>query len=616
MPEDLDQTLGYDPGSVFRDVLREEGVLLELTMRPAHTASFIWGSVNIPPQEVARGRDFFESQCRHEVGHRVVPYAPSTVERSLAAKEVVKEEGIEDTHSFLNVVFDLMVDGRNLARNPGVYKPYMEYYTEYYLSSPDPRMRLLGEVGKLLLRQRSKDKTAVRLYDLLFRDGRRFYTRLREAARLLHPLFSSVNEQEYGTYGSAPHNPNQNQQGEQGEQGEQGQQGQQGEDQTQGQQGEDQTQGQQGEGQGQNQNQQEEQGEQQGGTSGGSKQDDGKENGGNGKDGDGREDGDTGSSGAGQPGASEDGKAGNDKSGDTGPTLANMSGAIEIPDLDNARDVDIVDLARELQEAGVEVQPRPSNNQAHRLWLTYQRLKLLDRFVELTENVGRRESTSEVPEVWRPGDDPARLDLVDTIQRHGMAIPGVTTLKRGEGRLFGTGRAGNVMLILDNSGSTGYHSRGKKIIDTIREAAFCITETARRKGDWAGAVAFGDGILWDIPMSNTDYDPLVDQIIEMDGDSGSTILTGAVKWVLDQIRGKPSVTTFLITDGKVHDLDKVWSELEEIHRQGKLVIFLIRRPTDAQADMERYTNKGFRVYQIEAGIEFSEDALVELDEGE
>jgi len=563
----------YNPVTTFREVLREEGVLLELTVRPAHTASFTWGTVNIPPEDIEKGEDFFSAQVRHEVGHRVVPYAPSTVERGIAAREVAKEEGVQDTHSFLNVVYDLMVDGRNLARNPGVYRPYMEYYTEMYLSSPDPRMRLLGEVGKLLLGQKSQNKTAKGIYDLLFRDGRRFYIRLREAARILKPLFSGSEEQQYGAYGSNPA-PREEQDGDGGQNG----------------QGNDET-GERGQGSG-------------GGESDG---EDDTQEGANGENTRG-EDGATG-----QPGEDE-GKGGR-------PTLANMTNAIEVPTIEDAGDIDLVDLARELQDAAVEVR-NPSGNPhstGRRLFLTQQRLRLLDKFVEVTEKMGNRASTSEISEVWRIGDDPTKLDLVDTIQRHGIAIPGVTTLKRGVGSLAGTGKAGAVMLMLDNSGSTkmAFSPSNKTVIDTIREAAFCITETARRNGDWIGAVAFGDGIHWLESMSNIDYETLVDRIIEMEGNSNNTILTEAVNWVLDQIGGKPyGVTTFLITDGDVHDLSMVRSELEEIHRQGKLVIFLIKHPAQPPSNMDEYTNKGFTVYQIDAGTEFSEDALVELDEGE
>ena len=81
----------FNPEAVFYEVLKDEGVLLELTIQSAHTASFTWGTVNIPPPDVKKGRDFFEAQARHEVGHRVVPYAPSTIERGAVAEEVARD---------------------------------------------------------------------------------------------------------------------------------------------------------------------------------------------------------------------------------------------------------------------------------------------------------------------------------------------------------------------------------------------------------------------------------------------------------------------------------------------------------------------------------------------
>jgi len=575
--------MDYDPETSFREVLREEGVLLDLTIRPAHTASFSWGTVNIPPQEVAMGREFFTAQVKHEVGHRVVPYAPSTVERGMAAREVAEREGIHDVHSFLNVIYDLMVDGRNLAKDPDVYRPYMEYYTKMYLSSPDPRMRLLGEMGNLLLGRKSRTKTAKRLYDLLYRDGRRFYVRLSEAARLLKHLFTGSEEHQYGSYGADPR-PQEAGDPQDADGDQQSGQGKDREEQN--------------DGSGGVAGESEE--DSQEGTSGGAQEENTDEDSGKGS-------ADTGKD-------NQDGKG----SKQTRPTLANLTGAVEIPEIDLAREIDLVELARELQEAGVEVDPRGTGRR-RQLFLTQQRLKLLDKFVEVTEKMGNRASSSEVPEVWRVGDDLTRLDLVDTIQRHGIAIPGVTTLKKGEGDLSGQGRAGAIMLLLDNSGSTGTAPPGsnRKIIDTIREAAFCLTETARRNGDLIGAVAFGDGIHWTRPMTNTDYEPQVDQLIEMEGRSSDTQLTGAVSWALDQIRDRPHrVTTFLITDGAVYDLDKVKPGLEELHSRGRVVIFLIKPPGQPPANMDEYTNKGFTVYQIDAGTEFSEEALVELDKGE
>ena len=503
----------FNPETVFYEVLKDEGVLLELTMRPAHTASFTWGTVNIPPSDMKKGRDFFEAQARHEVGHRVVPYAPSTIERGVAAKEVARLEEIEDIPSFLNVVYDLMVDGRNLLEHPEVYRPYMEYYTQRYLQSPDSRMKLLGEMGEIFLKRKSSSTTANQLYNLLFLDGRNFYTRLRQIAKILKHLFTSRNELDYGSYGS------------------------------------------------------------------------------------------------------KDKKSGVKLTGGK-PTLADMTNPIDPQNIEsiNLTEIDVTDLAWELREADIEVERETQ------LYEVQQYLKLLDRYVEVTESRGSRPDKSEEPEIWRVGDDPARLDLVDTIQRYSVVIPGVTTLKKGMGSLSGSGGSGSVMLILDNSMSTvsapaDKTKNAKRIIDTIREAAFCVVETARRNGDEIGAVGFSTNIKWSVPMTYTEYQSIIDQIIRMKP-YGNTKLQFPASWALNQISyNTHTVTTFLITDGELGDINVAISLLDEIDDKGKLVIFLItERDKDGNLPVtpQSLIDRGFTVYVIEAGQDFSEEALEEI----
>ena len=727
----------FDPLLVFNGVLKEEGVLLELTIKPAHTASFTWGTVNIPPQDVEKGRDFFEAQARHEVGHRTVPYAPSTVERSIAAKKVAELCGIEDVHSFLNVVFDLMVDARNYARNPEVYGPYMDYYIRHYLSSPDPRMRLLGEVGKLIVGRRSRDRTANRLYELLFMDGRHFYTRLREIAVLLKHLFTGENARKHGSYGSR--HGQRSDEGSQDERGETGQREESGSDtvpQPSGgntssesgiDTGEEDTKGEEQEGGGrrgeggegtetesdegedtnsaesdddcdvadekaQDTSREDQNGEDTGdeatesksGSTGdsdstsssdscdqegtregededgsgnadegndsgeassgaGENQDDAEEAENKGNVGDGASDQD------GEPDAvtesgesSESSEVSNEDSSlsaterepgkgeDTSEplTLADMPNPIIIPDISDAEELDLVDLARELQEAGVE--PREhllyGTPKERALLLTYRRLKLLDRFVEITEKIGSRPNTSETPETWRIGDDPEKLDLIETIQRHGVIIPGVTTIKKGEGKLSGSGGSGSIMLIVDTSASTGRayqtpgSNRSKRVIDTIREAAFCIAESARRNGDEIGYVEFASDVKYRVPPTRTDYEAIIKRILEMTPRGDTNVLPPAL-WAQQQLRESPQkVTTFLITDGEIGDLKYAMPTLEWLNKKGRLVVFLItsRDPNTGKIPErpQMLVDRGFTVYMVEAGRDFSEEALIELNSGE
>jgi hypothetical protein len=696
----------FDLHLVFNGVLKEEGVLLELTIKPAHTASFTWGTVNIPPQDVEKGRDFFEAQVRHEVGHRTVPYAPSTVERSIAAKKVAELCGIEDVHSFLNVVFDLMVDARNYARNPGVYGPYMDHYIRHYLSSPDPRMRLLGEVGKLIVGRRSRDRTANKLYELLFMDGRHFYTRLREIAILLKHLFTGENARKHGSYGSR--HGQRSDEGSQDERGETGQREESGsdtvpqpsgrntssesgndtgEEDTKGedtnsaesdddrdasredQNGEDtgdgaieSKSGSTGDGDGTSScdssdqegtreaededgsgNADEGNDSEEASSGAGENQDDAEKAEDKGNAGDGASDHDSEPDAVSESGeSSESSDVSNQgsslsatgrepgKGRDTGEplTLADMPNPIQIPDISDAEELDLVDLARELQEAGIEPEEHLlyGTPKERALFLTYRRLKLLDRFVEITEKIGSRANTSEIPETWRIGDDPEKLDLIETIQRHGVIIPGVTTIKKGEGNLSGAGGSGSIMLIVDTSDSTkdAYLASGssqpKRIIDTIREAAFCIAESARRNGDEIGYVEFAGDVKYRVPPTRTDYEAIINRILVMTHGGGTNVLPPAV-WTQQQLQKNPQkVTTFLITDGEIGDLKYAMPTLEWLNKKGRLVVFLItsRDPNTGKIPErpQMLVDRGFTVYMIEAGGDFSEEALEELNSGE
>ena len=491
---------GFDPYTVFRkEVLAKEGVILELKIAPVDTPNFIWGTVTIPPEDVKKGKRFFVSQCRHEVGHRVVPYAPSTVERNIASSKIAEEEGVQDVHGFLNVVYDLMVDERN-TRKYKDYKSYMRYYVKYYLSSDDPRLKLLGEVGKLILGGKTKDKLAKKVYRILFLDGRHFYKRLRILARLLKHLFTQENKKRFGGFGEG------------------------------------------------------------GGTlKGKSKK----------------------------------------------PTLSNVKGVpMPLPAISGA---DLSKLARELMEA--EVDESKVEELSTELLLTYRRLKLLDKYVEVVERLGRREEKLDEPNIWRVGEDLTKLSILETVQRHGVILPGVTTIKMEGGSRAGNSGSGSILLIVDSSGSTENYN----IIETIRQASFCIAETAKRNGDELGLIVFDERIIHAVKPTRTDYEAVIRRILTLTPLLG-TYLTQPLNLALEWLKIKDyKVTTFLITDGGIDDLERVIPTLKRIDEKGKLVVFLIVPKENKKfSRIPIFVNAGFTVYLIEAGKEFSEEAMLEL----
>lgn len=704
----------FDPQEVFEEILGDEGVILDLEIRPVETACFTWGTVTIPPQDVAKGKDFFFCQARHEVGHRVVPYAPSTVERALVSARIAELCGIPKpaVRDFLNVIYDLMVDCTNTERFKE-YRDYMRHYTHsVYLKSPDPRMRLLGNVGRLILGERlgnsREEKLAREVHDLLFMDGRHFYVKLRELARLLKPLFTMKNQQQYGSFGErAYQDKEQEEQPSQGQGGNQDRDREENEDeQHEGKGDEEKQEGEQGkdgegdgeeginsekgteekgdaestedtgsaedtesEGEGGRSRQEQEQGgenqEEEGhkenmGEEGEQKDSTGDyvrpEDAGEEKDEDkdkGKEAGNRGSEGvveqqkqenqveegnrdtessesseSTEEGADEEertreakeegSKGGDKREGDEEqkpkrePTLADMRGAIEIPEeVDESAGMDLHNLVREMMDAGLVPEDMDAKDvKTHRkLHLAYRRLRLLDHYVEVVERLGSRRSESEELETWRIGDEPKKLEALESVQRHALLLPGVTTLKRAAGSLTGTGGSGSIMLIVDVSGSTM-----GDVIETERQAAFCIAETARRNGDEIGIITFSTGVVESIAPTRTEYEEVIEVILKMRS-LAYTNISGAASTAYEYIRDKPySVTTFLITDGWIHDLVPAMPVLRKLNEKGKLVIFLITALQDGKLPRvpQKLVDEGFTTYMIERGKEFSEEALVEL----
>ena len=527
----------FDVQKVFQEIIKEEGVLLNLTTVPEDTASFLWGRINIPPKFIKKGQPFFEAIVRHEVGHRVVPYAPSTIERGITCQEIAIRERIEDVPSFLNIVYDFMVDGKNYNEDPKKYEILIIESLSICNKSFDPRLHFYGEILKQILGKKTKLTKAKKIYNLLFLDGRVFYTRLREIAQLMKSFFTNENKDEYGSFCINPKKDKSNN-------------------------------------------------------------------------------------------SQQNNPNGNNITIKKDFTLADIVNPIETFDIDcDSNIIDLTKLARELQEANIIIEidsdKLTMKNRQTQLYMIQQYLKLIDKYVEVIENKGNRLTESTHPKIWCVGDDPSKLDIIDTIQRHGIIIPGVTTLKKGKGNIIGNGGAGSIMLILDNSYSTKDIPSSvydipnpKKVIDTIREAAFCITETARRNGDEIGAVGFSTQLVWNTPLSNTNYKKIIDNIILM-GPKNGTEIKPPVLWALNQINKKYyNITTFLITDGQIDDLSESINNLKEINERGKLIVFLIsNRNKDGKLDElpQIFVDSGFTVYIIEAGQDFSEEALEEIN---
>ena len=203
---------------------------------------------------------------------------------------------------------------------------------------------------------------------------------------------------------------------------------------------------------------------------------------------------------------------------------------------------------------------------------------------------------------WRPTDSPKKLDIRATIMRHGIAIPGLTTLKPRIMR-FNVGyleerKPIDLVVSIDTSGSTGapcgimcVRLGDIRLINTADHETimvYALIDLAKKINQRMGLTLWSSGIVFTTLPKTLDWremEKLKREIITMWAGGGTRII-----YALRQAKEFNNKLFFVITDGKV-----VHKELIDVDN---VIFFLINpRERDYKAFVEKYGPE--RVIKVE-----------------
>jgi len=203
---------------------------------------------------------------------------------------------------------------------------------------------------------------------------------------------------------------------------------------------------------------------------------------------------------------------------------------------------------------------------------------------------------------WRPTDSPKRLDIRATIMRHGIAIPGLTTLKPRIMR-FTTGyleerRPIDLVVSIDTSGSTGAPAGVMKfsfpwgeMVNTADHETimfYALIDLAKKINQRIGLTLWATDIHFTTLPKTLDWrevEKLKREIITK-WSGGFT----HIKYALQQAKRHKDKLFFIITDGKVYH--------KELIDVDNVVFFLINpEEEDYEAFVEKYGQD--RVIKVE-----------------
>lgn len=243
------------------------------------------------------------------------------------------------------------------------------------------------------------------------------------------------------------------------------------------------------------------------------------------------------------------------------------------------------------------------------LKLRTARLKMYASIVPAVERFlsYRRRMAFEGYKPWRPGGRLADLDVVATIERSSMIIPGVTTLARNFNRrgFHASKGSGCVILVIDDSGSTD-----GDVLRREKEAAFAVIAAARRFGDPVGMVVFGGEVTASLPPTSR-YDLLEEQLCRLDSYSGGTVMEPALREALSLTNGYKGFTVMIMTDAEVADLEGLRSFVLSYPLDSNLVAFCFNTPDAVRENLGLMASR-IRLLSASPDLPFVEAALEEI----
>ena len=241
----------------------------------------------------------------------------------------------------------------------------------------------------------------------------------------------------------------------------------------------------------------------------------------------------------------------------------------------------------------------------------HARLRVLESLARVSSKV---EATTkrlqaeryEGMESWRIGDSLHELDAKATLERSGLILPGVTTLRKRRGRSHeARSSLPALCLVVDNSGST----QGT-VIQGELDAAVALLEVARHTKVSVSAVVFGSNVAASVAPGHG-YDEIELLFGGLSGQSGGTCLVPALRQALQWLpKDGIKMGTLIFTDSYIYDTVEAVPLLASLTARGPVVFLCVDDKLDSSA-LHRFRSirPAPRVVQYCPGRPLVDDAL-------
>jgi hypothetical protein len=242
------------------------------------------------------------------------------------------------------------------------------------------------------------------------------------------------------------------------------------------------------------------------------------------------------------------------------------------------------------------------------------RLRLLETLVAVASNVSRFQVKQDTPhseghQLWRIGEAAHHLQAQATLERAGIMLPGINTLKRRPVRTSNDqNQISALRLVVDDSASTS-----GPILRQQLNAAIALLEVARRIQIDVGLVVFGSDV------SNTinpcrEYTRIELVLAALEGQSGGTCLAPAlIEAAGFKTKTHNRVSTVVFTDSYVADVAASIPPVRKMIADGPVVFFCVENLLDSDlvAALKAMPQPP-TIIQVEPGVPLVDQALLVL----
>jgi hypothetical protein len=243
--------------------------------------------------------------------------------------------------------------------------------------------------------------------------------------------------------------------------------------------------------------------------------------------------------------------------------------------------------------------------------VAHSRLRVLESLLHVDSHLKKLEARRRtirhegcVP--WSIGEPVRELETLMTVERFGIVLPGLTTVKKRYPRVKDR-EAGldTVCLVVDNSGSTA-----GEILRNELMAAVGLLEACRRFKSRAGVIVFGSDIDAVIEPGSK-YDDIAMLLAGLKGQSGGTTLAGPL-WKAAEFAPNKNrkMATIIFTDSYICDEKEAVGAVKVLMGHGPVVFFCVERSLDSDfIDAVKNLPSPPRVIQHQPGKDLVDEAL-------